>query len=144
VPNPDGKLKPGMTATVRIEIARADGVLMVPNAALRFQPGDGGSRSSAPRPRPVSPAEDAATGHEGGRVWTVRDGQLRPVRVETGISNGTATAVLDGDLSEDMSIVTGLVASNTTATASTASPLIPQRMRGNRQGGGGAAQGGRR
>src|SRR6185369_4092256 len=38
VPNPDLKLKPGMTASVTVEIARADDVVRVPNAALRFQP----------------------------------------------------------------------------------------------------------
>ncbi len=38
VPNPQLKLKPGMTANVNIEIARADNVLRVPNAALRFRP----------------------------------------------------------------------------------------------------------
>jgi HlyD family secretion protein len=38
VPNPDLKLKPGMTANVTIEIARRDDVLRVPNAALRFRP----------------------------------------------------------------------------------------------------------
>ena len=37
-PNPDLKLKPGMTATATIEIARRDDVLRVPNAALRFRP----------------------------------------------------------------------------------------------------------
>lgn len=38
VPNPELKLKPGMTANVRIEIARRTNVLRVPNAALRFRP----------------------------------------------------------------------------------------------------------
>jgi HlyD family secretion protein len=38
VPNPELKLKPGMTANVNIEIARRDNVLRVPNAALRFRP----------------------------------------------------------------------------------------------------------
>jgi HlyD family secretion protein len=38
VPNPDLKLKPGMTANVNIEIARKANVLRVPNAALRFRP----------------------------------------------------------------------------------------------------------
>ncbi len=38
VPNPDLKLKPGMTANVNIEIARRQNVLRVPNAALRFRP----------------------------------------------------------------------------------------------------------
>ncbi|PYR94564.1 MAG: hypothetical protein DMF84_05265 [Acidobacteria bacterium] len=38
VPNPDLRLKPGMTANVNIEIARKSNVLRVPNAALRFRP----------------------------------------------------------------------------------------------------------
>jgi HlyD family secretion protein len=38
VPNPELKLKPGMTANVNIEIARRGNVLRIPNAALRFRP----------------------------------------------------------------------------------------------------------
>ena len=38
VPNPELKLKPGMTANVNIEIARRTDVLRVPNGALRFRP----------------------------------------------------------------------------------------------------------
>ena len=37
-PNPDLKLKPGMTATVTVELARRENVLRIPNAALRFRP----------------------------------------------------------------------------------------------------------
>jgi HlyD family secretion protein len=38
VPNPELKLKPGMTANVNIEIARRTNALRIPNAALRFRP----------------------------------------------------------------------------------------------------------
>ena len=38
VPNTELKLKPGMTATVTLEIARSEDVLRVPNSALRFRP----------------------------------------------------------------------------------------------------------
>ena len=38
VPNPQLKLKPGMTATVGIEIARRNNVVRVPTAAVRFRP----------------------------------------------------------------------------------------------------------
>ncbi|MDP6580088.1 MAG: efflux RND transporter periplasmic adaptor subunit [Vicinamibacterales bacterium] len=38
VPNNELKLKPGMTATVTLEIARRENILRVPNAALRFNP----------------------------------------------------------------------------------------------------------
>ena len=40
VPNPKQQLKPGMTATLDIEVARADDALLVPAAALRFTPSD--------------------------------------------------------------------------------------------------------
>ena len=38
VPNNELKLKPGMTATVTLEIARRENILRVPNSALRFRP----------------------------------------------------------------------------------------------------------
>src|SRR5262245_50009047 len=38
VPNPELKLKPGMTANVNIEIARRSNVVRIPNTALRFRP----------------------------------------------------------------------------------------------------------
>jgi HlyD family secretion protein len=38
VPNPELKLKPGMTANVNVEIEMKHDVLRVPNAALRFRP----------------------------------------------------------------------------------------------------------
>jgi HlyD family secretion protein len=38
VPNPELKLKPGMTANVKVEIAKRTNVLRVPNPALRFRP----------------------------------------------------------------------------------------------------------
>src|SRR6266545_3254016 len=38
VPNQELKLKPGMTANVKIEIAKRSDALRIPNAALRFRP----------------------------------------------------------------------------------------------------------
>ncbi len=38
VQNNDLRLKPGMTAQMRIEVSRRDNVLRIPNAALRFRP----------------------------------------------------------------------------------------------------------
>ena len=117
-----------MTANVEIEIARADDVLIVPNAATRFQP--------------AAPAGETL-GRRDRRVWTLHDGELQPVRIETGITNGTATAIVGGQLQEGMPVVTGVVAGNQPAeNASTASPLIPRRPGGNRQAG--AGRGGQR
>ena len=38
VPNPDLRLRPGMTANVTVEVARADDTLRVPMSAIRFTP----------------------------------------------------------------------------------------------------------
>ena len=83
-PNPDLKLKPGMTATATIEIARRDDVVRIPNAALRFRPAaetfmalnqpapdlaplTGSARAAPPDPERVrrfqgTPAADVARG----------------------------------------------------------------------------------
>jgi HlyD family secretion protein len=55
VPNPEGKLRPSMTANVTIQVDTVRDVLRVPNSALRFRPetvpgqqaGGGGSRSGS-------------------------------------------------------------------------------------------------
>jgi HlyD family secretion protein len=138
VPNPDGKLKPGMTANVSIEIARADDVLAVPNAALRFQPPANEARPASDARR--RPQERRADDQASGRVWMLHDGQLQPVRVRTGLSNGTATAILEGNLEEGTPIITGIAAANGTASSSARSPLLPQRPRFS-QGGRGVSPG---
>jgi HlyD family secretion protein len=62
VPNPEYKLKPGMTATVRIEIARRNNVLRAPAAALRFRPSNDVFAALKQEP----PAEMARGGRMGG------------------------------------------------------------------------------
>jgi HlyD family secretion protein len=39
VPNPDLRLKPGMTANIKVVIEKVQNALRIPNAALRFKPG---------------------------------------------------------------------------------------------------------
>ena len=156
VPNPELKLKPGMTATVTVEVARADNVLRVPNAALRFRPTNGqpeGARATSGQ------GTIGATGTSGGsggrprgaqgenmaRLWVMQDGQLHPVRVKTGISDGTTTAVIDGQIAEGATVVTGIT-NPTSGGQSSGSPLLPFGGRGrfgsnNRQGGASAARG---
>jgi HlyD family secretion protein len=64
VPNPQFKLKPGMTATAEIEIARRDDVLRVPSAALRFRPTD---EMFAVLNQPIPPELQRGRGATGGR-----------------------------------------------------------------------------
>ena len=160
VPNAELKLKPGMTANVTVEIARNADVLRVPNAALRFQPTSelfAALGQSAPvekthgeapvattglreRPAPAERARDrslasgsvTAPGVGRARVWILSEGRLQPVSVRVGITDGTTTAILAGDLGEGAEVVTG-VTTPSTVTQSTSSPLLPF---GGRRGGG--------
>jgi HlyD family secretion protein len=144
VPNPRGELKPGMTATVSIEIARADDVLKVPAAALRFAP-DAELRKAHGLPDAAAAAARGARGSRGSRqVWLLGpEGRLQAATVETGVSDGTTVAVTGGELREGARVVTGQTAPATAsaAPAGGTSPLVPQRPRrsgtGSRQGAGG-------
>lgn len=55
VSNPELKLKPGMTASVSIQLARRTDVLRVPNAALRFRPSPGIPVEGGNEPAPATP-----------------------------------------------------------------------------------------
>ena len=149
VPNPELQLKPGMTANVAITIARADDVLKVPNAALRYRPdaatleAHGQAATSQPagqRPRAERTQGERTQGDRTQarrRVWVLDGESLTAVRVETGVDDGTTTAIVGGNLPEGARVVTGAAqAATATAQPSSASPLMPQRPR--RTGGGGA------
>jgi HlyD family secretion protein len=254
VPNVELKLKPGMTANVKVEIAKRSGVLRVPNAALRFRPtaevfaalnqsvppeaggnrsGRGGPRvatgtvgsesgpaatgssgehdgQAAPGAAPQTPSPSAPAGDERGssgrggnfdparmmerfktmppdeqqqfiarmkergrdtsafeaaksagapatgkdkkaspgtaqtidalfapipptesrgRIWVFMNQQLKPVNMRLGISDGTNTEVLSGELQENMEVVTGVTGAGSTTRAlpqgGTGNPLMP-------------------
>ena len=134
VPNPGLKLKPGMTAAVTIETARAGDVLKVPNAALRFKP----SGAGGPKPARAGNAGSAASNEDRGAVWVLAQDRPTRVAVRTGISDGRDTAILDGELSEGTAVITGTASA--TAPAATAapatSPLLPFGGRGGGRRGG--------
>jgi HlyD family secretion protein len=81
VANPRSSLLPGMSARVRIEIARAGEALAVHEAALRFTPED------------AEPAEPRT------RVWRHgRDAnEIEPVGVRVGVSDGVYAALQTSD-----------------------------------------------
>jgi HlyD family secretion protein len=144
VPNPDLKLKPGMTAAVTIEIARADDAIRVPNAALRFRPTEHmfeALEQQPPRPQSEQsrrgaestkrdPSRRSGEGAKAG-VWVLEQGALKRVPVEPGISNGTQTAVVSDALTPGMRVLTGASTPATaTPAAPTSSPLLPPGRRG--------------
>jgi HlyD family secretion protein len=126
VDNTDLRLRPGMTANVTIVYDERSDALAVSNAALRFRPPPSiaGSASGSPgghRGRRAA-ASASAAGNEpppegdGGKdapppketktVWVLRDG-VTPVSVtvHTGLTDGTVTEIVDGDLKEGDAVV---------------------------------------
>lgn len=89
VDNPDLALRPGMTATVLFEVAKAEDVQSVPNAALRFDP------NRTPRQINWRPGRGQAIKP---RVYTLVDGRLNEVTVELGLNDGSQTQIVSGDL----------------------------------------------
>jgi len=96
-PNPEMKLRPGMTANVTVETARRENVLRVPSAALRFNPSD--EMLDALGSEKPAPAANHAAPSNVNTVWLF-DGGLHAVRVEAGVSDGTFTEVVESDAGE--------------------------------------------
>ncbi len=64
VDNTDLKLKPGMTANVSVMIEHREGVLKIPNAALRFRPESAKAESPVEKKKEPSPQEKGRAGLE--------------------------------------------------------------------------------
>jgi HlyD family secretion protein len=95
VENADLALKPGMTASVRIETGRVEHELIVPTAALRFTPPD-----QTPDPKEAEHAH----------VWVAVDEELRSLHVEPVLADDTRSAVIGDRLEKGQSVLVGLTA----------------------------------
>jgi HlyD family secretion protein len=191
VPNPELKLKLGMTAVVTIEIARRTNVLRVPNGALRYRPdadifadlklpvpaefqradegrsgqtpdaGGGARTQTTPVQGEASIGRvqaDAGSGRNTvglaavaatkpgartidqlfgallrpptrGRTWIYMGGQLKPVQVRMGITDGTWTELLSQELGEGQQLVFNIV-----TPAMAAAARLPPNQRPGQQG----------
>lgn len=120
VDNPDLLLRPGMTATILFEVERADDVLIVPNAALRFDPNQNTAQIDWSRPgrgRSSTP-----------RVFRLVNGQPEEVRVELGLTDGTQTEIRSGELQPGDKIITEQAVAGTAGGA--ARPVAQRIPRG--------------
>ncbi len=133
VANPELKLKPGMTANVKILVARRENAVLVPNAAFRVRldsatpAGPPGSRGGAtPGQRGPQAMTDGRPGRGAGggpgrglesgagrapdggqqRVWILQDGKPVERMIRAGLSDGQKTEVLEG-LREGETVVVG-------------------------------------
>ena len=119
VDNLSGRLLPYLTARIQFELEARKGVLLVPNAALRWQPkvqsivpealeeyalwldrrapaqGDSAPKSA------YSPDEPTAL------IWIRQGDFVRPIKVRVGLSDGNATEILSDRLAEGTEIVVG-------------------------------------
>jgi HlyD family secretion protein len=141
--NTGGRLLPYLTANVRFELSRRDGVLIVPNPGLRWKPSTeqvapefrerannpgGGKRTAEGSQDPKSKGLAEASGGGGSRgvLWVAEGEFVRPVRVRTGLSDGANTEVEGENLSEGMRVVVGLGANDTRSSTQTTNPFVPQ------------------
>ena len=117
VNNDDLSLRPGMTATAVITTKKLGKALLIPNAALRFQPPpqmveskkNGGSLINSLLPHPPhseSKVNEANTTNKAQQVYVLRDGQLCAVPLTTGMTDGVRTEVTGGTLESGMDVVT--------------------------------------
>jgi HlyD family secretion protein len=113
VNNADLRLKPGMTASMRIEVSRRDNVMRIPNAALRFRPNN--DMYAALKQEPPTPARAGGPGGPAGagsrtdgtataaattpapRPATAAPASSAPQSPQTAPSDGRGNRPRDGD-----------------------------------------------
>ncbi len=98
VDNSDLKLKPGMTATVTIEVGRRKDVLKIPNAALRYIPDLPPERLTALRNRLNLKNNEAL-------IWTPAGNSVKPVKVSLGLTSDRETEISAEGLAEGTRVV---------------------------------------
>ena len=125
VDNADRALKPYMTAKLQFEVARRTDALLIPNQAIRWRPTwaqispslrDELKSQLAPKP-PFADEQDAAAEATEEKVelaspavWVVSgDGFVRPVKVQSGLSNGLVTEIIDGKIGPSEKLVVNVV-----------------------------------
>ena len=102
--NPGNTLLPYLTARLEFEVDHRRDVLIVPRAALRWQP----------RPQQVDPgsregyAPGAKTTPGEGLLWVEAGEFVRPVRVAVGISDGLSTEVRGEGIEAGARVVVGV------------------------------------
>ena len=126
--NPERKLFPGMTANISCVIAEHTNVLKVANTALRFKPEKkdkpGKDDKGVKNPAAEKTADSSRGNRKSARLWVQQaDGTLQPLRVTTGITDGTCTEVSGDDLQDGTEVVVSMLDSGTKTTV--VNPFMP-------------------
>jgi HlyD family secretion protein len=117
--NADLRLRPGMTATVTIEVARRDDARLIPAAAARFRPTAAAFEAlgQAVAAAPSCAATDTV-------VWRWSEGGLAPACVTVGIADGTSIELV-GDLPGGAALVTAMELGGDTPPSSSGASQSP-------------------
>lgn len=115
VENPDLTLRPGMTATATITVAQETGVLLAPNAALRWAPpraAKGGGASGLaglilPSAAARNPQQAVGTGRS---IYVLRGGAPVEIAVKVGATDGRMTGIETTELAEGDQLITDQLA----------------------------------
>ncbi|MDB5702198.1 MAG: efflux transporter periplasmic adaptor subunit [Sphingomonadales bacterium] len=90
--NPDPRIRPGMAATVEVDLPERRNVLLVPDAALAFEPVDRQEGRQGPRRE---------------RIYVLEHGDPRRVYVTVGGSDGKRSEVFANDLEPGDQVIIG-------------------------------------
>lgn len=113
-PNPDMKLKPGLTANVTIITHEVANALTVPEAALQFKPNEELLTEG-------QSIEDVQSEH---KVWVKEGNVLKAIAVTTGVSDGIVTVITSG-LKEGMEVITDFEMEGPGINEKSQSPFMP-------------------
>lgn len=90
IDNRDLKLKPGMTANVEIITAEKEGVLLVPNKALRFY---------------ITDENGETKRYQDKGLWILNKGQPQRIVIKTGVADEDRTEVISDKLKENDNVI---------------------------------------
>ncbi|MBI2986540.1 MAG: efflux RND transporter periplasmic adaptor subunit [Deltaproteobacteria bacterium] len=125
IDNQELLLKPGMTANVEFLVSHKSDVLRIPNMAIRFRPpeekqeaqqlarpagrsgGSGRGRRGAGERSRRTTSGDAKDGRLV-RIYVLKNHQPASVQLRLGITDGSYTEVLEGEIGEGNQVVVGL------------------------------------
>jgi HlyD family secretion protein len=119
--NPQGRLLPYLTATVRFQAGEASQVLLVPVVATRF----------VPRLALYPELNKLPTG--GHFLWELTSGGVRPIPVTLGVSDGNKVVVSGDMVREGMEVIVGeRAAKREQSSQQGQNPFMPQPFGGKR------------
>jgi HlyD family secretion protein len=156
-PNPELKLKPGLTASIIVYTSEAENVLSIPTKALRFKPDS--TLMAQPKPSLTTPSVSGTDKHSDmgvkaapptqlippakgnlrgevkadetnvdKTVWVKEGDKIHPVQIITGMTDETSVEIKSG-LKEGQLVVVSAdqVKASAAKTEATSSPFMPKR-----------------